>query len=79
MVNYIATKLKEYFKKRSAKDLFGDVNAISFLIFFIKANVVGTHWSCIDKLMQFECVPTTYAFIKKQTKIHRSPYITSVN
>ena len=60
MVNYVSTKLRVYFKKRSAKDLFGDVYAIFFLIFFIKANVVGTYLNCINKLMQFKCVPTTY-------------------
>ena len=36
-----------------------------FLIFFIKAYVVGTHLNCIDKSMQFKGEPTTYAFIKK--------------
>ena len=35
----------------------------------MKAYVVGTHLNCIHKLMQFKCVPTTYAFIKKKTKI----------
>ena len=29
---------------------------------------MGTHLNCIDKSMQFKCVPTTYVFIKKQTK-----------
>ena len=48
-------------KKRSAKDLFDDVYVIFFLIFFIKAFVVGTHLNS----MQFRWVPTTYAFIKK--------------
>ena len=41
-----------------------------FLIFFIKAYVVGTHLNCIDKSMQFKWVPTTYAFIKKYLKVH---------
>ena len=54
-------------KTRSAKDLFDDVYAI-FLLFFIKAYVVGTHLNCIDKSMQFKWVPTTYASIKKWTK-----------
>ena len=36
-----------------------------FLIFFIKEYVVGTHLNCINKLMQFKWVSTTYAFIKK--------------
>ena len=36
-----------------------------FLIFFIKAYVVGTHLNYIDKSMQFKWVPTTYAFKKK--------------
>ena len=34
----------------------------------MKAYAVGTHLNCIDKLMQFKWVPTTYAFIKKKTK-----------
>ena len=29
-----------------------------FLIFYIKAYVVGTHLNCIDKSMQFKWVPT---------------------
>ena len=29
---------------------------------------MGTHLNCINKLMQFKWVPTTYAFINKQTK-----------
>ena len=33
------------------------------LIFFIKAYVVGTHLNCINKLMQFKQVPTTYALL----------------
>ena len=33
--------------------------------FIYKAYVVGTHLNCIDKLMQFKWVPTTYPFIKK--------------
>ena len=35
------------------------------LIFFIKAYVFGTHLNCLNKLRQFQRVPTTYAFIKK--------------
>ena len=38
------------------------------LIFFMNAYIVGTHLNCIDKSMQFIWVPTTYAFIDKQTK-----------
>ena len=39
------------------------------LMFFIKHNyVIGAHLNCI-KSMQFKWVPTTYAFIKKKTKI----------
>ena len=41
-----------------------------FLTFFIKAYVVGTHSNCINKWLQFKWVPTTYAFIKKQIKMH---------
>ena len=39
-----------------------------FLYFFTKAYVVGTHFNCIDKSMQFKWVPTTYAFVKKVRK-----------
>ena len=35
-----------------------------FYDFLIKAYVVGTHLNCIDKLMQFKWVPTTYVFVK---------------
>ena len=51
-------------KKRLAKYLFDDTGNF-YLIFFIKAYVVGTHLNCIDKSMQFKWVPTIYAFIKK--------------
>ena len=60
-------------KTRSANDLFNSAYAMFrffysfFLIFFLKAYVVGTHLNCIDKSMQFKWVPTTYAFIKKKT------------
>ena len=37
----------------------------SFIIFFIKAYVVGIHLNCIDESMQFKWIPTTYAFLKK--------------
>ena len=60
-------------KTRSANDLFNGAYAMFcgfffFLIFFLKAYVVDTHLNCIDKLMQFRWVPTTYVFIKKWTK-----------
>ena len=56
-------------KKRSVKDLSNDAYAIFcgvffFVIFFIKAYVMGTHLICIDKSMQFKWVPTTFAFKK---------------
>ena len=35
-------------KIRAAQGLFNDVYAFFFLIFFIKAYVVGTHLNCID-------------------------------
>ena len=73
MVKYVFTYTKGKFKQRSMKDLSNDAYAyvfvfsffFFFLIFFIKAYVVGTHLNCINKLMQFKWVPTTYAFIKK--------------
>ena len=39
-----------------------------FLYKSISCELVGTHLNCIDKLMQFKWVPTTYAFIKKDKK-----------
>ena len=60
---------KGTFQKISKGLIFNDVYAIfCFMIFFIKAHVVGTHLNCIDKSMQFKWVPTTNAFIKKYTK-----------
>ena len=44
---YLPTRV--HFKERSAKDLFDDVYATVFLIFFIKAYVVGTYLNCINK------------------------------
>ena len=38
--------LRIHYKKRSEKDLFDYDCAIFFLIFFIKAYVVGTHLNC---------------------------------
>ena len=49
--------------KKSQQSTFDDVYGFFFLIFFIKADIVGTHLNCIDKLMQFKLVPTIYAFI----------------
>ena len=57
LVKYVST-----YKIRSVNDLFDDVYAHFFLIFLIKAYVVGTHLNCMD---QFKWVLTTYAFIKK--------------
>ena len=56
---------------RSVNDLFNGANmmfcVLFFLIFFLKAYVMGTHLNCIDKSMQFKWVPTTYAFIKRSS------------
>ena len=69
MAKYVSTYTKRTLKQRSVKDLSNDAYAMLlcflFLIFFIKAYVVGTHLNCIDKSMQFKLVPTTYAFIMK--------------
>ena len=69
MVKYVSIYTKGTLKKRSAKDLSNDAYTMFcwffFLIFFIKAYVVGTHLNGIDKLIQFKWVPTIYAFIKK--------------
>ena len=66
----VGQRIQRILKQRSLKDLSNDAYAmllcfLFFLIFFIKAYVEGTHWNCIEKLMQFKWVPTTYAFMKK--------------
>ena len=42
--------------------------SVLFVYFFIKAYVVGIHLNSIDLSMQFKCVPTIYALIKKVRK-----------
>ena len=71
MVKYISTYTKGTLK-RSAKELSNDSYAMflccSFFFnsdFLYKAYTVGTHLNCIDKSMQFKCLPTTCVFIKK--------------
>ena len=64
VVIYDSTYTKGTLKTKSAKDLcircLCDVFVRSFfLIFFIKAYIVGTNLNCIDKSMQFSWVPTT--------------------
>ena len=58
MAKYVSTYNKGTVKQRSVKDLPNDAYAILcfllFLIFFIKAYVVGTHLNCIDLSMQFK-------------------------
>ena len=58
VVKYVATYTKGTLKQRSAKDLSNDAYAMFlcflFLIFFIKAYVVGTHLNCIDKSIQLK-------------------------
>ena len=45
--------------------------SVLFVYFLIKAYVVGTHLNCINLLMQFKWVLTTYACIKKiRKKMH---------
>ena len=80
MVKYVSTyskgKLKKKQKKKTRKNkgLIKRSNGClydafffmcDFLIFSIKAYVVGTYLNCMDKSMQFKWIPTTYAFIKK--------------
>ena len=43
---------------------------LNFLDYCIKAYVVGTHLNRLDLLRSFKQVPTRYAFIKNQIKIH---------
>ena len=40
--------------KKDQKRTFDDDYAISFLIFFMNAYIVGTHLNCIDLSMQFK-------------------------
>ena len=42
--------LRVHLKKRSVKDLFDDVSAFFFLIFFIKAYVVAAHFQQINAI-----------------------------
>ena len=63
LVKYV-NLLRIRFAKKSAKDLFDDVYAIIFPIFFINDYVVGSHLNSIDKSMELKWVPI-YAFIKK--------------
>ena len=77
VVKYVSTYTKGTLKKTSAKDLPNDSYVMFLWVFFFcfifyyysdflyKAYIVGTHLNCINKLMQFKWVPTTYAFIKK--------------
>ena len=55
MIRYVSTYNKGTLKQRSAKDLSNNVYVMFlcflFLIFFIKAYIVGTHLNCIDKSM----------------------------
>ena len=67
MVKYVSIYSKGTHKNRSENDLSNDAYAMFFcafvfLIFFIKAYVVGAHLNFIDKSL---CL---YTFIKKQTK-----------
>ena len=60
--------LKVRLKNKIANDLFNGVFSyvfFFFLIFVMRAYVVGTHFNCIDKSMQFILAPSTYAFTKK--------------
>ena len=65
VLNTIKSNYCTYPCKRTVKQ-FGSLRFQP--VSFLKANVVGTHLNCIDLLMQFKWVPTTYAFIKKITK-----------
>ena len=64
MLKYVSTYIKGKLKQKPAKDLSNDAYVMFlcflFLIFFIKAYVVGTHLNCY-KSKQFKWVPTTYA------------------
>ena len=57
--------LRIHYNKKIRKGLIWWWFCNFFLIFFIKAYLVGTHLNCIYKSMHFKWVPTTYAFIKK--------------
>ena len=53
MIKYVPIPIKDT-QSKDQKRTFDDDYAIFFLIFFIKAYVVGTHLNCIDKSMQFK-------------------------
>ena len=71
-VKYVSTYTKGTLIQRSADDLSNYAYVMFlcflFLIFFIKAYVVGKHLNCINKSMHFKWVPTTYAFIRRNHK-----------
>ena len=76
MENYLPTCTKVAILNKTAKDSSNDAYAMFlyvcvfsfYLIFFIKAYVVGTHLNCIDKSMQFKWVPTTCFYKEKDIK-----------
>ena len=63
--NYHTCKYKRRVEQFSSFQITANV---LFVYRFIKAYAVGTHLNCIDLLMQFKWIPTTYAFIKKIRK-----------
>ena len=66
----ILPKYHTYPYKRSVKQIrsLQIIESVLFVYFFINAYVVGTHLNCIDLLMQFKWVPTTYVFNKENQK-----------
>ena len=62
--------LKKKDQQRTSNDAYAMFLCVFFFsdFFFIKAYVVGSHLNCINNLIQFKYVPTTYAVKSKQFK-----------
>ena len=60
--NYHTYPYKHTIKKFHSLQITASVH---FIYFYMKANIVGTLLNCINLLMQFKWVTTTFAFIKK--------------
>ena len=54
MIKYVPIPIKDTLKKDQKRTYLMMIMRFFFLIFFIKAYVVGTHLNCMDKSMQFK-------------------------
>ena len=61
--------LKKKDQQRTSNDAYAMFLCVFFSdFFFIKVYVVGSYLNCINNLIQFKYVPTTYAVKSKQFK-----------